>query len=833
MSDYPEPPSHHLADSHGHGAPLGDRPGLDMSHIPETSAEPDDAKRPRACEPCRQLKVRCDPDPIHPHGSCKRCAKAHRTCITTAPTRKRQKKTDSRVTELERKIDALTATLQASHSKPFMGPSPQTQPSLHDSSSSVAGTKRTHDGFLASQYARSDSPSAQQLPRPSDSVHWRGPYAGDIVPPKENANAFADVIDKGIVDIDSANAAFQRYVTRMAPEMPFVIIPPGTTMGDVRRDKPALFLSIIAAAIGPYKKDVQVTLLNDAYQTIADRVVVKGEKCLELVQALMVCSIWYLPPDKLEELKFYQLVHLAVILCMDLGLNRPVSNEPKPFMKLREQLIKKPPGDMKGPEARRTWLGCYFMSVQVSTALRRTQLLRWSSYMDECVETLKTHPDALPTDRQAIWWVKLAFIMEDASTQLSDDTEKLSSFIDSKVRYTIRGFSNQLSQWRRDIPDDIYSDVLAHTYHVLNLFVHETAMGIDCKNNGIIKSSSGDQLPASAIAPLIDALTTCINSIHYAFDIILSVDSDRLTCLPTVALARTSYPLVSLIKIHCLLTAPDSRIGQVIDIESLKLEYYLDHITNHYRKAASLGGGRAVAKFGNIITMLRNWFVKQKDNGPALREIFATETNSEPEVKQPMRGSTTPLELLSIVASSGQTKQDTADPFSERRSQIVYTPSTLTPGLPPTQSPNPTSRLDPLNHLPKPEQPWTTPTSFSPSIHNQNPSISSMTPVSTTESDQTRPFYSQYPQPYTTPNHNQQTPTFAEIPMGASASTGPGAGPGGTMPMAPMMGMPGNEMDMDPNFNPDNFFALETMMDEGLFTFPLSFENLGFNGLQF
>jgi hypothetical protein len=195
-------------------------------------------------------------------------------------------------------------------------------------------------------------------------VHWRGPYAGDIVPPEPAANAFADVIDKGIVDIESASAAFQRYVTRMAPEMPFVIIPPGTTMGDVRRDKPALFLAIIAAAIGPFKKDVQVTLLNDAYQTIADRVVVKGEKCLELVQALMVCSIWYLPPDKLEELKFYQLVHLAVILCMDLGLNRPVGNEPRPFVKLREHLIKKPPGDMKGPEARRTWLGCYFMSVQ-------------------------------------------------------------------------------------------------------------------------------------------------------------------------------------------------------------------------------------------------------------------------------------------------------------------------------------------------------------------------------------------------------------------------------------------------------------------------------------
>jgi hypothetical protein len=38
------------------------------------------------------------------------------TSITTPPTRKRQKKADSRVAELERKIDALTATLHAQKS---------------------------------------------------------------------------------------------------------------------------------------------------------------------------------------------------------------------------------------------------------------------------------------------------------------------------------------------------------------------------------------------------------------------------------------------------------------------------------------------------------------------------------------------------------------------------------------------------------------------------------------------------------------------------------------------------------------------------------------------
>lgn len=36
---------------------------------------PNDPKRPRACEACRGLKVRCEPDQNNPEGPCKRCAK--------------------------------------------------------------------------------------------------------------------------------------------------------------------------------------------------------------------------------------------------------------------------------------------------------------------------------------------------------------------------------------------------------------------------------------------------------------------------------------------------------------------------------------------------------------------------------------------------------------------------------------------------------------------------------------------------------------------------------------------------------------------------------------
>ncbi len=66
----------------------------------------------RACEACRGLKVRCEPDLNC--GPCKRCMKSGRKCEITPPSRKRQKKTDSRVSELEKQLADIQAQLRIS-----------------------------------------------------------------------------------------------------------------------------------------------------------------------------------------------------------------------------------------------------------------------------------------------------------------------------------------------------------------------------------------------------------------------------------------------------------------------------------------------------------------------------------------------------------------------------------------------------------------------------------------------------------------------------------------------------------------------------------------------
>ncbi|ODQ63302.1 hypothetical protein NADFUDRAFT_84457 [Nadsonia fulvescens var. elongata DSM 6958] len=74
-------------------------------------------RRSRACEHCRTLKVRCIPldasDPLKP---CTRCAKSQKECEFKLGPRKRKRRTDTRVAELEKKLEVLQAALKTTNS---------------------------------------------------------------------------------------------------------------------------------------------------------------------------------------------------------------------------------------------------------------------------------------------------------------------------------------------------------------------------------------------------------------------------------------------------------------------------------------------------------------------------------------------------------------------------------------------------------------------------------------------------------------------------------------------------------------------------------------------
>lgn len=476
-----------------------------------------DQKRPRACESCRGLKVRCEPNEQNPLATCKRCAKANRECIFTAPSRKRQKKNDSKVAELEKKIDVLMASLRAQKAAHQGDDEDDDDDYLDDGDTPASDTlKPDASGFspISRQAKRRRSSdvhatviegrdSVQPFPTPNSG---KVPTSSHISPMSVDAHRYVyiDVVDRKLLSMEKATSIFNRYVEDMVPHFPAVVFPAGTTAEDVRRKKPTLFLAILAAASGTSHPDLHRALFKEISRAFAERVMINGEKSLELVQALVLCTMWYFVPDNYIELKFYMYIHMAAVMALDIGIGKkrkprgslrglPV---PLPILKRptigprgdneqrmsnerrrgssgsggpRKEEVKHtianapppPPPPMPGkpfpdPEAiesRRTLLACYWTCCNTSMAQRKPNLLRYTMFMSECVEVLENSPEAAPTDKVLCQWIKLQKIAEEVGIGFAfDDPNANVSIDDTRIQFSLKGFARQLEEWKSKCP---------------------------------------------------------------------------------------------------------------------------------------------------------------------------------------------------------------------------------------------------------------------------------------------------------------------------------------------------------------------------------------------
>ncbi|KAI4859761.1 hypothetical protein F4820DRAFT_141743 [Hypoxylon rubiginosum] len=674
-----------------------------------TPQDPNDPKRPRACEACRGLKVKCEPDPANPDGPCKRCAKAGRNCVVTQPTRKRQKKTDSRVAELEKKIDALTASLHASRGTPASAHPPPSDDQTYGYSH--ASTARDWGAPPPRDHQPQPQAQAQPPPQPAPELekHSYAPpnimagqkrkftdttdNSADIpsaspAPPKPSLGyeQQPDIIDRGILTMSDAAALFVRYTEDMTHHLPAVVFPEGTTAAEVRKTKPILFLSVMAAASSESPK-LQRQLVREIMQVFADSIIIAGRKSFELVQALLVSVIWYYPPEHFEELKFYQFVHLAAVMSIDIGLGRRKHN-PKsrlvPYTWRDHPFRKMPLPDPTTIEARRTWLAVYFLASNVSMALHRPNLIRWQSFMTECMDILESSPQAASTDRylcHLVWTHRLA---EEVGIQFSmDDPSVFINITEQKVQYALRGFERDLSKYSESIPKAEKRPSLLLSFHVLNLYMHEIALHVD-KSPEEYRPPTGAEALREPIPGLDDSLTpshisalsSCLTAIDGIFETFLSMDVHSIRCVPIFSFVRVAYAVVILIKMYFSASNSNSELGKVINKDNMKVAEYLEKLLDKFRDVAASDKSRPASKFLLVLAMLRSWFFKhgqsqgktegdEKPDLPMASQPSATGNNdpatassnngSGPHLQQQQQPNSmpnnTPLQLLSEIAT--------------------------------------------------------------------------------------------------------------------------------------------------------------------------------------
>jgi hypothetical protein len=203
----------------------------------------------RACEACRLSKVRCLVNPDAGSTQCQRCAKAGRACVFAPPAKRRQRKrTDVRVTELEKEIKQMRDLLRTTKNQ-----------SSNDISDHESGDESSDD---QNHHTEDEAPlepplrSNKTTTTPGNANQWATPPIEktndpslskcgpkDLIGPAEN-----DIIERGVITQHMAEELLYIWRHDLVLGCPGITIPRSWTAMELRENKPSLFHAIMAAA---------------------------------------------------------------------------------------------------------------------------------------------------------------------------------------------------------------------------------------------------------------------------------------------------------------------------------------------------------------------------------------------------------------------------------------------------------------------------------------------------------------------------------------------------------------------------------------------------------
>jgi hypothetical protein len=191
-------------------------------------------------------------------------------------------------------------------------------------------------------------------------------------------------------------------------------------------------------------------------------------------------------------------------------------------------------------------------------------------------------------------------------------------------------------------------------------------------------------------AAYVNAVMSCIESMHKLLDVFLSIEPATVRFCPIIACVRASYSIVILIKLY--ISTFRHAIGSVLNRKELKVGYYIDACMDKLKIVAGPKKYRVAIKWLSILHEIKGWYLKcetklNSKDGPT------TEAKGIPDFGCPYPG---------VVSTSGRDPKESSgvlhlgffEPASNAGSKVDVT----APNLPP-------------NSLNSADQPWWTRTS--------------------------------------------------------------------------------------------------------------------------
>lgn len=470
-------------------------------------------KRNRACEECHRLKIKCDVS-TSPQNACERCSRNSLECVPAAPRLQRD-----RINQLEAQIEEFKLALSDRSS--------DTTPSLS------SGTFAEDQNQLILFYLDARIPLRKQ----QDLLYFFRHQASTVWP-----------------------------VVRISMDL-----------DQIRVKSPILLLSILAFTCTHDMQgtdlDVHDDLIRETMRILGDEVIGRGQRSLELVQALLLSAFWSKNTRKGQQASCYQIVQLAVDMAVDLGIAGPAW-QPSPaayFCRLE---------DATSLEARRTWLACYVALSTCSVDMRRPNTVPWDGHHQQCLLHLESTGEA--HDLLFCQIVRITHLIQVILSELH--LFRLATFVDGNeysTHLTMKSLKNKVDIWTAQIPPLLAtSPTLKVLRHVAMVHIYEVVLHTRTNKSSFAAPFIPGRIPVKdfpmpidTIPPLRSALESLVHHCQAVVDTATNMDPALVLSLPTFSFAPTViYSLFVLVTALAASTSPGNVYGKFLTRDSFHIE---------------------------------------------------------------------------------------------------------------------------------------------------------------------------------------------------------------------------------------------------------------------
>ncbi len=169
--------------------------------------------------------------------------------------------------------------------------------------------KNMFDQLQEGRQVDSHHDARSRSPVSSDSQSQQTMWTSDsAATPFTSESAAVEVIpsllSSSILSEQEARELFYEFDTKCLPQFPVVTI--NESFDSLRETKPMLLLAAVTAASNAKDGELFAHLHRHLVRMVSDRVMINGERNIELLQTILLLEVWFCPLDDLRKLNFYQ-----------------------------------------------------------------------------------------------------------------------------------------------------------------------------------------------------------------------------------------------------------------------------------------------------------------------------------------------------------------------------------------------------------------------------------------------------------------------------------------------------------------------------------------------